>query len=62
MPEAPTPAPVTDDETKRKAKVTSKKVQKKSKASGTSQLQTKKPDSGGVQTPTTGQGVNTGTK
>ena len=58
MPEAPTPTPISEDETKRKAKVTSKKVQKKSGAQGTSQLATKKPTTGGLQGIKTPQGVN----
>jgi hypothetical protein len=52
---------MTEDETKRKAKVTAKKVQKKTRAAGTTQLQTKKPATGGVQGTGTPQGVNTGT-
>ena len=59
-PAAPTPAPFQEDETKRKAKVTAKKVQKKTRAKGTTQLQIKKPAQGGVNTPTTQSGVNTG--
>ena len=58
-PAAPTPAPQ-EDETKRKAKITSKKVQKKKVSAGTSQLQIKKPETGGVQGTGTPQGVNTG--
>jgi len=60
-PASPTPAPYQEDETKRKAKVTAKKVQKKTRAKGTTQLQIKKPAQGGVNTPTTQSGVNTGT-
>ena len=59
-PAAPTPAPISEDETKRKAKVTAKKVQKKTRAQGTSQLQTKKPATGGLKGTGTQQGVNTG--
>ena len=58
-PATPTPAPQ-EDETKRKAKITSKKVQKKKRSAGTSQLQTKKPAQGGLQGINTPQGVNTG--
>ena len=61
-PPTPTPAPYQEDETKRKAEVTSKKVQKKKRSAGTSQLQTKrdKPATGGLQGINTPQGVNTG--
>ena len=59
-PATPTPTPVTEDETKRKAKVTAKKVQKKRRSAGTSQLQTKKPAQGGLQGINTPQGINTG--
>ena len=59
-PATPTPAPQAD-ETKRKAKVTSKKIQKKKRSAGTTQLQTKKPTRGGLQGINTPQGVNTGT-
>ena len=57
-PTAATPTPISEDETKRKAKVTSKKVQKKSGAQGTSQLATKKPTTGGLQGIKTPHGVN----
>ena len=60
-PPTPTPTPITEDETKRKAKVTAKKVQKKTRAAGTSQLQTKKPATGGLKGINTPQGVNVGT-
>jgi hypothetical protein len=60
-PSTPTPSPVSEDETKRKAKVTAKKVQKKTRAQGTSQLATKKPAQGGLKGINTPQGVNTGT-
>ena len=60
-PTTPTPAPVSEDETKRKAKVTAKKVQKKTRAAGTTQLATKKPETGGLKGTGTQQGVNTGT-
>ena len=60
-PAAPTPAPISEDETKRKAKVTAKKVQKKTRAAGTTQLATKKPETGGLKGTGTQQGVNTGT-
>lgn len=59
-PATPTPTPQ-QDETKRKAKVTAKKVQKKRTSAGTSQLQIKKPATGGVKGTETPQGVNTGT-
>ena len=59
-PATPTPSPYTEDETKRKAKVTSKKVQKKKRSAGTSQLQIKKPTTGGVKGTDTPQGINTG--
>ena len=58
-PATPTPAPQ-EDETKRKAKVTSKKVQTKKRSAGTTQLATKKPETGGLQGINTPQGVNTG--
>jgi hypothetical protein len=62
LPQAPTPAPVSEDETKRKAKVTAKKVAKKG-TKGTSQLATaqQKPAQGGLQGINTGQGVNAST-
>ena len=61
LPEAPTPTPVSEDETKRKAKVTAKKVAKKgSQSKGTTQLATKKPVTGGLRCITTGTGTNTG--
>jgi hypothetical protein len=60
MPEAPTPAPVSEDGTKKKAKVKAKKASESSKTKGTTQLQTKKPTSGGLSGITTSQGVNTG--
>ena len=59
-PATPTPAPQ-EDETKRKAKITSKKVQKKKRSAGTSQLATKKPAEGGLSGINTPQGINTGT-
>ena len=58
-PATPTPAPQ-EDETKRKAKITSKKVQKKKRSAGTTQLATKKPETGGLSGINTPQGVNTG--
>ena len=58
-PATPTPAPQ-EDETKRKAKITSKKVQKKKRSAGTAQLQTKKPAEGGLSGINTPQGINTG--
>ena len=61
-PATPTPAPITEDETKRKAKITSKKVQKKKRSAGTAQLATKKPTEGGLSGINTPQGVNTGGK
>ena len=60
-PQTPTPTPVQEDESKRKAKVTSKKVQKKARSAGTTQLATKKPETGGLQGINTPQGINTGT-
>jgi hypothetical protein len=48
MPVSPTPPPVTDDQTKKKAKVKAKKVNKKSATEGTSKLATKKPATGGL--------------
>ena len=60
-PATPTPAPMSEDETKRKAKITSKKVQKKSRSAGTTQLATKKPATGGLSGINTPQGTNTGT-
>ena len=59
-PATPTPAPQ-EDETKRKAKITSKKVQKKKTSAGTTQLATKKPATGGLSGINTPQGINTGT-
>jgi len=59
-PTAPTPPPQ-QDETKRKAKVTAKKIQKKKRSAGTTQLATKKPAQGGLSGINTAQGVNTGT-
>ena len=58
MPSAPTPTPISEDETKKKAKVTAKKVAKKG-TKGTSQLATQKPATGGLQGINTPQGVNT---
>ena len=60
LPATPTPAPRGEDETKKKAKVTAKKVAKKVRARGTTQLQTKAPTTG-LRGINTGQGVNTGT-
>ena len=61
MPEAPTPAPVMEDETKRKAKVRTVKRKKTGRGQqGTTRLQTKKPESGGLRGITTGTGTNTG--
>ena len=60
MPETPTPRPVSEDETKRKAKVTARKVVAKHRAKGTTQLATKKPAAGGLRGVQTQQGVNTG--
>ena len=59
-PPTPTPSPYSEDETKKKAKITGKKVLKKKRSAGTSQLQTKdKPSQGGLQGINTPQGVNT---
>ena len=62
LPETPTPAPAATDQTKKKAKVTSKKVSQKSAAKGTTQLQTKKVEGTGLNTggQQTLQGINTG--
>ena len=60
VPEAPTPAPITEDGTKKKAKVKAKKVAKTAAKKGTTQLQTKKPASGGLKGINTPQGTNTG--
>jgi hypothetical protein len=61
MPEAPTPTPISEDETKRKAKVRAKKRPEKGRGQrGTSSLQTKKPESGGLSGINTPQGTNTG--
>ena len=60
-PVTPTPAPLQEDETKRKAKITSKKVQKKKRSAGTTQLATKKPSTGGLSGTGTPSGVSTGT-
>ena len=57
MPTAPTPTPISEDETKKKAKVTAKKVAKKG-TKGTSQLATAKPTTGGLQGINTPLGVN----
>ena len=61
-PGTPTPSPYSEDETKKKAKITGKKVLKKKRSAGTSQLQTRrdKPATGGLQGINTPQGVNTG--
>ena len=58
-PASPTPGPTQEDESKRKAKMSSKSVDKKKRSAGTTQLQTPKPDQGGVQSGGTSQGVNT---
>ena len=58
-PAAPTPGPSQEDESKRKAKTSSKKVERKKRSAGTTQLQTPKPDQGGVKGTNTSQGVNT---
>ena len=54
------PAPVSEDETKKKAKVKAKKVSKQVAKLGTTQLATKKPASGGLKGINTPQGTNTG--
>jgi len=61
-PATPTPPPQ-EDQSKRKAKITSKKVQKKKRSAGTTQLATKKanPGTGGLSGINTPQGINTGT-
>tara|TARA_B000000557_G_scaffold227416_1_gene198393 strand:- start:308 stop:646 length:339 start_codon:yes stop_codon:yes gene_type:complete len=59
LPEGPTPAPVEEDPTKRKAKIrTRKRPTKGRQQQGTSRLQTKKPEAGGLKGIKTGQGVN----
>ena len=58
-PASPTPGPQEEDESKRKAKMSSKSVDKKKRSEGTSQLQSPKPDQGGVKGTDTSQGVNT---
>ena len=59
LPTTPTPKPVTTDQTKTAAEVVANKAAGgDKKTAGTSQLQSK-PDAGGTNTPTTGQGVNT---
>jgi len=59
LPTTPTPKPVTTDQTKKAAQVVANKAAGgDKKTAGTSQLQSK-PDAGGTNTPTTGQGVNT---
>ena len=59
LPEGPTPMPVEEDPTKRKAKIrTRKSPTKGSQQQGTSRLQTKKPEAGGLKGIKTGQGVN----
>ena len=60
MPESTTPAPVQEDQTKKKAKVKAKKVSSEAAKKGTTQLATKKPASGGLKGITTKQGANTG--
>ena len=61
IPETPTPKPQETEGSKKKAKITAKKInKKKTRAQGTSQLQTKKPAQGGLSGINTPQGVNTG--
>jgi len=60
MPEAATPAPIEEDQTKKKAKVKAKKISKEASKKGTTQLAVKKPASGGLKGITTKQGVSTG--
>ena len=60
LPETPTPKPQETEGTKKKAKITAKKLNKKKTSAGTTQLQTKKPAQGGLQGINTPQGVNTG--
>tara|TARA_R100000149_G_C5736832_1_gene52850 strand:+ start:285 stop:503 length:219 start_codon:yes stop_codon:yes gene_type:complete len=61
MPVSSTPAPVQEDETKKKAKVRAKKRPEKGRGQrGTQSLQTQKPESGGLQGISTPQGTNTG--
>ena len=61
-PGQPTPGPTQEDESKRKAKLSSKKVQRKKRSAGTTQLQSEniKPEGGGLSGINTPQGVNTG--
>ena len=61
LPETPTPPPKDTDNTKKKAKVVAKKTMKKQASKGTTQLQTKKPETGGLAGINTPQGINTGT-
>ena len=58
--DSPTPTPVQEDQTKKKAKVKAKRVAKQAARRGTGQLATKKPQSGGLKGITTKQGVSTG--
>ena len=60
VPETPTPKPQDTEGTKKKAKITAKKLNKKKTSAGTTQLQTKKPAQGGLSGINTPQGVNTG--
>ena len=67
LPTEATPGPsAVDDESKKPTKITAKKINKKARAAGTSQLAIKKPVTGGVKgTGSAGGatgGVNTGTK
>jgi len=58
LPTTPTPGPATD--VKEKTKVVAKKVNKKAKAKGTTQLSTKNAKGIGTAGPKTLQGINTG--
>ena len=60
LPKLPDPGVQKQDDKNKKAEVTSKKIDKKARAKGTSQLQIKKPATGGIRGVTTGTGVNTG--
>jgi len=59
-PESTTPAPIQEDQTKKKAKIKAKKPAKEAARKGTGQLATKKPKAGGLKGITTKQGVSTG--
>ena len=60
LPKPPDPGVLKKDDKNKKAEVTSKKIDKKARSKGTTQLATKKPATGGLRGVTTGTGVNTG--